>query len=222
MFFLKKTLLVFCILTVHTSFSQSQFKYVVKKYFRTHPLQTRFSTFIISLHKDPWFTIDEEDRRTDSSFYYLSGIYKNYNPLQFTPTELRLVLSEMQIVHQDSLKTLDTIMTLQLMGITDSSAAGKKMVEKEFKRFHNNHEDRFSNSTYYSFKSKNGETIAEIYNYYVSPFSVAPITIAWGFKDETHQHTFTVSFRFKVTQNFATFIVSPDQLLNLHYLLETE
>jgi hypothetical protein len=176
----------------------------------------KFSNFILSLHKDPWFTIDEEIRRTDSTFYYLSGTYKNYNPFQFPPRELRLILSEMQIVHEDSLKTLDTIITLQLLGITDSSVAGEKMVKKEFKHFHNNQADRFSSSTYYPFKSKNGETVAEIYNYFVSPFSISPIAIAWGIQDETHHHVFTVTFRFKVIENIATFIVSPDQLLDVY------
>lgn len=218
----KKILLLFCILITYTCFPQAQFKNVVKKYFRTHPLETRFSTFILSLHEDPWFTIKEEDRRTDSTFYYLNGVYKNYNPFLYTPKELRLTLSEMQITHVDSLKTLDTIITLQLMGISDSTLTGKKMVEKEFKRFHNNHGDRFSNNTYYPFISKNGETVAEMYNYFVAPFSIAPITTAWGIQEETHQYVFTVTLRFKVTQNIATFIVSPDQLLNLRGLSESE
>ena len=213
---MKKILLISCLLIAYTSFSQAQFKYVVKKYFRTHPLDMRFSNFILSLHKDPWFTIDVENRRTDSTFFYLSGTYKNYNPFQFLPRELRLILSEMQIVREDSLKTLDTIITLQLMGIADSSVAGEKMVKKEFKHFHNNQADRFSSNTYYPFKSKNGETVAEIYNYFVSPFSISPIAIAWGIQDETHLHVFTVTFRFKVIENIATFIVSPDQLFDIY------
>lgn len=209
---MKKILLIFCILIAYTSFSQVQFKYVVKKYFRTHPLEMRFSSFILSLHEDPWFTIDAEYRRTDSTFFYLSGTYKNYNPFQYTPIELRLVLAEMEIIHEDSLKTLDTIMNLQLMGITDSSIAGKKMVEKEFKRFHNNQADRFSNNKYNSYKSKDGRTVAEIYSYFISPLSIPPITIAWGIVPETKQHAFTITIRFKVKENTAIYIISPGEL----------
>jgi hypothetical protein len=172
----------------------------------------KFSTFLLSLHKDPWFTIDAEDRRTDSSFYYLTGTYKNYNPFQYTPNELRLVVAEMEIIHEDSLKTADTILNLQLMGISDSSVAGKKMVEKEFKRFHNNHADRFSRNTYNSYKSKDGDTVAEIYSYFVSSFSIAPIVIAWGILPETHQYSFTITFRFKVKENNAIYIISPGEL----------
>jgi len=209
---MKKILFIFCILIAYNSFSQAQLKYVVKKYFRIHPLEMRFSSFILSLHKDPWFKIDVEDRRTDSSFFYLSGTYKNYNPFQYTPKELRLVLAEMEIIHDDSLMTHDTIMNLQLMGITDSMAAGKKMVEKEFKRFHNNHADRFSSNTYNSYKSKDGTIIAEIYNYFVSPFSIAPVTIAWGILPENNQYSFTITLRFKVKENIAIYIISPGEL----------
>lgn len=209
---MKKFLLIFCVLIAYNSFSQVQLKYVVNKYFRTHPLEMRFSSFILSLHKDPWFTIDEEDRRTDSSFFYLSGTYKNYNPFQYTPKELRLVLAEMEIIHDDSLKTPDTIMNLQLMGVTDSGVMNKKVVEKEFKRFNNNNDGRFSSNTYNSFKAKDGSTIAEVNNYFVFPYTIAPITIAWGILPESNQYSFTITLRFKVKENIAVFIVNPDQL----------
>ena len=183
--------------------AQSQLPFVVKKYFRVHPLEMKFSSFILSLHKDPWLTIDVENRRTDSTFYYLSGTYKNYNPLQYTPKELRLVLAEIDIIHDDRFKTTDTIMNLQLMGVMDSGLTSQKMVQREFKRFHTNHEGRFSSHTYNSFKAKDGSITAEIYNYFVSPFSIAPITIAWGILPEFNQYSFTITLRFKVKENMA-------------------
>jgi hypothetical protein len=209
---MKKCLLILCISIAHNGFSQAQLKYVVNKYFRTHPLEMKFSSFIMSLHKDPWLTIDTENRRTDSAFYYLSGTYKNYNPFQYIPKELRLILAEMEIIHEDSLKTPDTIMNLQLLGINDSGAMSKKMVQREFKRFHNNNESRFSSNTYRSFKAKDESIIAEIYNYFVFPYSIAPITVAWGILPETNQYSFTITLRFKVKENIAVFIVNPDQL----------
>ena len=127
---MKKILHIFFILIAGTSYSQNPLQSISKTYLRTNPFDIRFSSFIASLQQDPWFTIDAEDRRTDSSFYYLTGTYKNYNPFQYTPNELRLVVAEMEIIHEDSLKTADTILNLQLMGISDSNVAGKKMVEK--------------------------------------------------------------------------------------------
>ena len=56
----------------------------------------------------------------------------------------------------------------------------------------------------------------------ISPFPVSPMTIAWGIQAETHQHLFAVTLRFKVKENIPTFILSPDQLLNLQLLLQSD
>jgi len=209
---MKKILFSLFILIVNTGYSQNPIKSVLKNYFRAHPFEIRFSSFIASLQQDPWFTLETYDRRTDTSFFFLTGTYKNFNPFHFPPEELRLVLAEMEIIHEDSLKTHDTIMNLQLIGITDSNLTSKKMVEKEFKRFHNNQEDRFSSNTYNSHKSKDGNTILEIYNYFVSPFSIAPVTIAWGIMPGTNQYAFTITIRFKVKENTAIYIIGPGEL----------
>jgi hypothetical protein len=210
-FLMKKILLPFFILTVSTSYSQNPLQSLLKTYFRSHPFDMRFSSFIASLQQDPWFTIETYDRRTDTSFFYLTGTYKNFNPFHYPSNEIRLVLAEQVIIHTDSLKTHDTIMNLQLMGISDSGAVNSKLVEKEFKRFHKNQADRFSSDTYDTFEEKNGRITAEIYNYFVSPFSIAPITIARGILPDTNQYAFTITIRFKVKENMATYIVSPGE-----------
>ena len=209
---MRKILFLFFILIVNTGHSQNPIKSALKTYFRVHPFDMKFSSFIISLQKDPWFTIEDYSRRTDTTFFYLTGTYKNFNPFRYVPKELKLVVAEIEIIHTDSLKTHDTIMNLQLMGITDSGLAGEKMAEKEFKRFHNNHADQFSSNTYDIYQEKNGSVIAESYNYFVSPFSIAPVTIAWGILPETNQYSFTITLRFKVKENIAIYIISPGEL----------
>ena len=209
---MKKILFPFFLLIVSTSYSQNPLQSLLKTYFRTHPFDMRFSSFIASLQQDPWFTIETYSRRTDTAFFYLTGTYKNFNPFHYPPKELRLVLAEEEIIHTDSLKTHDTIMNLQLLGISDTGAANSKLVEREFKRFHKNQTDRFSSNTYDTFEEKNGRITAEIYNYFVFPFSIAPITIAWGILPDTNQYAFTITIRFKVKENIATYIVSPGEL----------
>src|SRR6187397_2740780 len=209
---MKKILVPLFSLIVSTSYSQNPLQSLLKTYFRTHPFDMRFSSFIASLQQDPWFTIETYSRRTDTAFFYLTGTYKNFNPFHYPPKELRLVLAEEEIIHTDSLKTHDTIMNLQLLGISDTGAANSKLVEREFKRFHKNQTDRFSSNTYDTFEEKNGRITAEIYNYFVFPFSIAPITIAWGILPDTNQYAFTITIRFKVKENIATYIVSPGEL----------
>ena len=208
---MKKILFPLFILIVCTSYSQNPLQSLLKTYFRTHPFDMKFSSFIASLQQDPWFTIETYSRRTDTSFFYLNGTYKNFNPFHYPPKEVRLVLAEEEIIHTDSLKTHDTIMNLQLLGISDSGAVNNKFVEKEFKRFHKNQADRFSSNTYDTFEEKNGRVTAEIYNYFVFPYSIAPITIAWGVLPYTNQYAFTITIRFKVKENISTYIVSPGE-----------
>jgi len=209
---MKKILFPFFILIVSTSYSQNPLQSLLKTYFRTHPFDMRFSSFIASLQQDPWFTIETYSRRTDTTFFYLTGTYKNFNPFRYPPQELRLVLAEEEIIHTDSLKTHDTIMNLQLLGIADSGVVNSKLVEKEFTRFHKNQAGRFSSNTSNSYKEKDGSLTVKIYNYFVFPFSIAPVTVAWGILPDTNQYAFTITIRFKVKENVATYIVSPEEL----------
>ena len=201
--------LVLCMVTAS---GQNPLEQVLKTYFRTHPFEMKFSSFITSLQKDPWFAMETFDRRTDSTFFFLSGAYKNYNPFHFTPKELRLIVAEEEIIHRDSLQTHDTIMNLQLMGITDSGFVNSKIVEKEFNRFNKNQSGRFSTKTYESYDDK-GKMITEVYNYFMFPFSIAPVTIAWSLLPASNKYTFIITIRFKMRQNAADLIVAPNEQL---------
>jgi hypothetical protein len=50
------------ILIAFTTYSQDPIQTIAKNYFRTHPFDSKFSTFILNLQKDPWFTIEEISR----------------------------------------------------------------------------------------------------------------------------------------------------------------
>ncbi len=202
---MKKLLPLFFILITFAGFSQSPIELVSKTYFRAHPFDMRFSSFVTSIQQDPWFTLEKIYRRTDSNFFFLTGSYKNFNPFRYTPKELRLVIAEEEIIHADSLKTHDTIINLQLMGITDTGIVNMKAVEKEFKRFQNNQAGRFSSSIHETFVDG-----GEGYNYFISPFLISPVTVAWGRLD-TRQYTFTITIRFKLKENVATYILMPDE-----------
>lgn len=202
---MKKLMVFIFILIAFSSYSQDPLQSLLKTYFREHPFDIRFSSFVTSLQQDPWFTVETYDRRTDSTFFFLTGTYKNFNPFRYIPKELRLVVAEEQIVYADSLKTHDTIINLQIMGLTDTGIVNRKAVEKEFKRFHNNQADRFSNSVHQSFEDK-----GEVYYYFISPLSIPPVSIAWG-RFEINQYTFTITIRFKIKENMANYIVAPGE-----------
>jgi len=209
---MRNILFLFIILVSGFVNAQSPIQHITKNYFRSHPFDGKFSSFILNLQNDPLFTVETYNRRTDTTFFYLSGIYKNFNPFRYQPAELRLVLAEEQHIHLDSLQTLDTIMNLQLMGITNDGKTFQQQVEKEFRRFHNNESHRFSRHSTIPYE-KDGAQIAAIEHYFIFPFTVAPVTIAWGPISETNQYTFTITIRFKVKQNIADLIIAPDDTL---------
>lgn len=208
---MRKTLTLFLQLSFLSGFSQSPIHHITKNYFRAHPFESKFSSFIMNLQNDPLFTVETYNRRTDTTFFYISGIYKNFNPFRYQPAEIRLVLAEEELIHNDSLQTLDTIMNLQLMGITNNGNSSQQQVEKEFRRFHNNESHRFSRHSTVPYE-KDNKPIAAIEHYFIFPFSVAPATIAWGPITETNRYTFTITIRFKVKQNIADLIIAPDDV----------
>jgi hypothetical protein len=213
-FWMRKIVTILFIATTFKNYAQSPIQVISKIYFRTHPFDSKFSNFILNLQKDPWFTVKEFYRRTDSTFFFLSSSYKNFNPFQFTPSELNLIVGEEEIVYSDSLQTHDTVMNLQLIGVADTGAVNSKLAEKEFKKFHQSHSRRFDDHTYKSLGG-NGITTGGMYNYYISPFSVSPVTIAWGPLPDTKQYCFTITLRFKVSQNQAVYISHPSELKGL-------
>lgn len=208
---MKRSLTIIFLLTVINGHSQNPLQKILKTYFREHPFGVKFSTFVTSLQKDPWFIMEEYYRRTDTNFFFLSGAYKNFNPFKITPKEFRLVVAEEEIIHADSLKTHDTIINLQLLCITDTGLVNRKAAQKEFNRFHNNQANGFYSKAY-DVQYENDKQIAEVYNYFIFPLSIAPVTIAWG-RLPGDNYTFTITIRFKVKENVADFILAPNDQL---------
>jgi len=194
-----------CILPALTAHTQSPIELVSKTYFRAHPFDMKFSSFVKSLQQDPWFTLDTFNRRTDSTFFFITGTYKNFNPFRYPSKEIRLVVAEEEIIHEDSLKTHDTIINLQIMGMTDTGIVHSKNVEKEFRRFHNNQAKHFYTNVHEDLK-----TVGAINNYFIPPYTIAPVTVAWGRLPEG-QYTFILTIRFKVKENMATYILVPGE-----------
>ena len=211
---MKRILLPFLILIVSTANSQYAAESLIKTYFRTHPFDSKFSTFIMNLQRDPWFTIKEFSRRTDSTFFFLTGDYKNFNPFRFTQKELKLIVAEEEMAHGDSLHTLDTIINFQLIGIIDTNAASGKLVEKEFKRFHQAQAKRFDDFIH---QTPGGPQVMTggVNNYFISPYSIAPVTVAWGPLPETKEYSFVITVRFKVAENQAVYITQPGEFKGL-------
>lgn len=205
----KITLIISVLFFSFTLRAQHPLTPVLKSYFRTHPFEIRFSSFITSLQSDPWFKMETFDKRTDTSFFYISGTYLNFNPFGFKAKEVRFTIAEDQYSHTDSLKTLDTIMNIQIMGITDAGSSNLEVVKKEYSKFQKKFSSLFWKNNY-SKNEKNNELIWEITNYFLYPYSISPVTVAWGNVTDSGEYIFIITLRCKIEGNLALFVLPPE------------
>jgi hypothetical protein len=141
----------------------------------------------------------------------MSGTYKNFNPFRFPAKEVRITLAVDHFIHTDSLQTLDTIMNIQIMGITDSVLSNEKLVLKEYAGFQKKYSKIFWKNN--SSKSEKGNKLKwEMTNFFLYPYSISPVSIAWGRIEETREFIFTITIRCKVIHNVAEFVLPQDGL----------
>lgn len=211
--------IVFILLLVLSNqfiFCQTSFDKAIKLHYRVNPFDRRFSTVLTDILTDTSFVKTEMKKRTDSTFFFLSGYYKRFNPFDFKATQTQLRMAEAEIMYSDSLQTIDTIIIYQILGLTENNAEGLAKVQKELARFHKRFSYDFWRFEYKEGK-KDGVITAGIYNYFFFGFQVAPLSIAWGKMPGENSYTFAISLRLKIKENFGGFPKSPEELNLLNH-----
>jgi hypothetical protein len=198
---MRKILLSFFIVSFSSSFSFAQdgLRQFSKSYYRSDPFIGEFSDFLNHLINDPLLREKEMQKRTDTSLFYFSGIYTNYNPFFFKPKKIELLLQETSVNYTDSLPH-DTIFIYQLLAYADSNDKGQQAVKKEFEKIHRVFNKRFYKSNYQNLKT--GEVITGgLHNYFVSYSGLAPVSVAWGKLE--NDFVLNISLRIKYNANRA-------------------
>ena len=171
-------------------------------YFRVNPYDREFSQFLNQLINDPAISTKTFNKRTDSTFFYFKGEYKNFSPFFFKAIRTEIILAETEIVLDDSTGKTDTIMAYQLLGYTDGSNQGKEDVKQEFIKFKKRIKKKFWSIDPTEFKNGT-ETTGQIQNFFLPPYSVSPLTAAWGKLTTSNECIFVITLRMKVKQNIA-------------------
>jgi hypothetical protein len=173
---------------------------VAKHYLRSNPYNIHFSAFLNHLMNDPTLSNKTVEKRSDTSFFSFRGVYSNHNPYSFKANRTEVRLSERQVMMEDSLSTVDTLLFYQLIGY--SYGAGTESVKKEFSKF-----DRRYGKNFYSELGeikKGDEIVGMAKNYYFLDITVlSPLSMSWEKLDD-YQSVFTITFRIKLMQNVAT------------------
>ena len=185
-----------------TTQGQSSFFKAVKLYYRVNPFDRKYSAMLNNILTDTGFVRLDMKKRTDSNFFFLSGYYKRFNPFDFIASQTQLRIAEQEILHNDSLQTLDTIINYQLLGIVNGGDESKMIVQKEVTRFHKRFSYDFASSNYNEAFS-NGLVTAAVYNYFIFGRKIPAMSVAWGKMPGQEAYTFTITIRLKIIENFA-------------------
>lgn len=171
---------------------------IIKDYFRSDPYQHGFGWFLQRLMNDPILVNKIVNKRTDTSFFFFQGDYKNYSPFSFLANRTEIILAEKEFVVNDSLSLKDTLFVYQLLGYNANGESGLKAVKSEFSKFNRHFGKHFLTQ---SSEVKNGtEVTAVVQDYFIQGIEGSPLTIAWIKLDES-QNAFSIAIRLKVNHD---------------------
>ncbi|OQY95951.1 MAG: hypothetical protein B6D37_04115 [Sphingobacteriales bacterium UTBCD1] len=189
--------------------AQPALEQVAKYYFRSNPFAQEISSFLQQLINDPSLTNTRILKRTDTSLFYFTGEYKNFNPFFFKPEMTSVILSEKELILNDSLNIFDTVFVYQIAGYTAGGKEGENDVQQEFKRFDRKYLKKFATNELIGLKTGN-ITYGEIRNYYITASYLSPLSVAWQVIGNYKRNVFVITLRFKMNGNFAVLPITPD------------
>jgi hypothetical protein len=199
---MKKFYLLFLLLISMAAQSQDAVLKITKNYFRSDPFAAEFSSFLKHLLNDPTIKQKEVYQRTDTSLFFMHGVYTTHNPFFFKPRQVEITLTEIEIKYVDSLPDKDTIMVYQLVAISEDNIEGLKDIKREFEKLHNKFNKSFSKNSYQEQKAGN-EVTAGWYNYFLATHAVAPISLLWGKTKGSNEAALNITIRMKSSYNRA-------------------
>ncbi len=197
----KGSLLIILFITCAFSVkAQRELPDIAEHFYRVSPFEQDFSKFISALVSDPALTSKEVIKRSDTSFFFFKGTYKNFNPFTFLPTRTEIILAEQVQQLSDSLPDRDTFLIYQVLGYTEEGNAGTEAVKKEYNRFNRLYKSVFDEKNNTDMGT-DGVIAGQVTNYFFSVSYLSPLTVAWGQLTSKHENVFALSLRLKIMEN---------------------
>lgn len=198
------------ILEVTNNMSAATLQNVAASYFKTAPYNKDFSQFLQELIADPDLQNKQVSRRTDSTFFFVSGTYKRYNPFIYRPTTVKISVAEAEFSDSDSSSYRDTVVYYQMIVTADSTAQGEQFVKKEYQRLLRKHDKKFTYA-HYPLDKSNTASKGEVAICFMELFAVSPLTVAWGREEASRNFAFSLTLRLKVRENRAEIVTLPHE-----------
>lgn len=193
--------LFFFVVTLNLSAQLSIFK-ISEGYFRSSPFEKEFSQFLTHLLHDPTLTEKKVTKKTDSTLFFMEGIYKSHNPFFFKSIKARIILAEKNEVTDDSLGTARAIYVYQLVGYAPANPEGAREVEEEYEKFCRRYKRTFAENNYKEFTNSDRKH-GEIRDFLYKNMDFVPVTVAWATSKDNTENIFALTIRFRVGENRA-------------------
>jgi hypothetical protein len=197
---MRKLYIFILTLVVTGAHGQSVVKKITHDYFRSDPFETSFSSFLTHLLNDPGLTDKTMKKKTDSSLFYFSGTYSEFNPFFFKPKKTKVVLTELPI--KISASKMDTVYQYQLFAYADESKNTSKDLKKEFDKIFK----RYKGSFYKTSLTENPDSAkinSATYNFFEPMYSLAPFALTWAGPDASKEICLILTIRMNTKDNKA-------------------
>ncbi len=205
---MKMKLITIFLLSWQLSLSQSLYK-SAEAYFPGNPFKTTFNKFLYSLINDPLLLEKEVKKKTDTTLFYLQGIYPSYSPFFFPSTRCKIILAE-QEEYTDSLAAETyNYFVYQLIGFAKPGEEGQKDIKEEFEKLKRRFKKGLELAGEKELKRGN-EQSGSIINYIYKEMPFYPLTIAWVSSADHTENIIALTIRFFINDNKAYLPISPD------------
>ncbi|MBK9465176.1 MAG: hypothetical protein IPN56_10370 [Chitinophagaceae bacterium] len=198
---MKIKLFLVLLLTWQTIFPQSVNK-ATEEYFRHNPFKTEFDQFLNKLISDPVLLEKDIKKKTDSTLFYVQGVYKSFSPFFFPANHCKIILSEQQ-EYTDSLQMeVYTYFVYQLIGYATPGKEGLNDIKEEFEKLNRRFRKGLDVSEQKELKREN-EQSGIIVNYTYKDMIFYPLTIAWATTPGNKENIIALTIRFFMLDNKA-------------------
>ena len=197
---MKIKLFLLLLLTWQTIFPQSVYK-ATEEYFRHNPFKTEFDRFLNKLISDPVLLEKDIKKKTDSTLFYVQGVYKSFSPF-FFPANHCKIMSEQQ-EYTDSLQMeVYTYFVYQLIGYATPGKEGLNDIKEEFEKLNRRFRKGLNVIEQKELKREN-EQSGIIVNYTYKDMIFYPLTIAWATTPGNKENIIALTIRFFMLDNKA-------------------
>ena len=192
----------FIICFCYQSYAQQAVYDIAKTYYRSTPFENEFGAFLNHLINDPTLINKTIIKKTDSTLFFLEGIYTSHSPFFFKANHTKIILAEKEEVENDSLSYVNTTFFYQLIAYASPGEEGKKDVREEFERFCRHYKKKFDGDNYKELKVEEKQA-GEITDYALKYPGFYPLTVAWATSNGHNDNIFALTIRFRVFENQA-------------------